>query len=44
MKLTFDVPLFGALVPVRTTKDNGDGSSQKLTGPLQFGIARSIED
>jgi CRISPR-associated protein Csh2 len=42
LELTFDVPLFGALVPVRTTKDNGDGSSQKLTGPLQFGIARSI--
>jgi CRISPR-associated protein Csh2 len=42
LKLTFDVPLFGALVPVRMTKDNGDGSSQKLTGPLQFGIARSL--
>jgi len=42
LKLTFDVPLFGALIPVRAVKDNGDGRSQKLTGPLQFGIGRSI--
>lgn len=38
---TFDVPLFGALVPIR--KGSGDeGSSEKLTGPLQFGISRSV--
>jgi CRISPR-associated protein Csh2 len=42
LKSTFDVPLFGALVPIRTDKDNNGGSSQKLTGPLQFGIGRSI--
>jgi CRISPR-associated protein Csh2 len=38
--MTFDVPLFGALVTLRGG-DNGDGNSQKLTGPLQFGIGRS---
>ena len=38
---TFDVPLFGALVPLR--KKNADkGGSEKLTGPLQFGIAKSV--
>ena len=38
---TFDVPLFGALVPIR--KGNGiEGRSEKLTGPLQFGISRSV--
>jgi len=38
---TFDVPLFGALVPIR--KSSGDeGRSEKLTGPLQFGISRSV--
>lgn len=42
LKLTFDVPLFGALVPKKDTGDTGSGSSQKLTGPLQFGIGRSI--
>lgn len=42
LKLTFDVPLFGALVTLRGDGDNGDGNSQKLTGPLQFGIGRSI--
>jgi CRISPR-associated protein Csh2 len=39
LKLTFDVPLFGAFVPI--SADN-NGRSQKLTGPLQFGIGRSI--
>lgn len=35
---TFDVPLFGGLVTMR-----GKGeSSQKLTGPVQFSIGRSI--
>lgn len=34
---TFDVPLFGALVTLRDDKD-----SKKMTGPLQFGISRSV--
>jgi CRISPR-associated protein Csh2 len=42
LELTFDVPLFGALIPIRTDKDDEGGTSQKLTGPLQFGIGRSI--
>lgn len=37
---TFDVPLFGGLVTIRS--DKGKGSSQKLTGPVQFAIGRSI--
>ncbi|MFY9300237.1 MAG: type I CRISPR-associated protein Cas7 [Candidatus Nitrosotenuis sp.] len=41
LKATFDVPLFGALVPIRK-KDDDEGSSEKLTGPLQFGIAKSV--
>lgn len=41
LEKTFDVPLFGALVPIR--KGAGDeGSSEKLTGPVQFGISRSV--
>jgi CRISPR-associated protein Csh2 len=35
---TFDVPLFGGLVTIRGER----GSSQKLTGPVQFAIGRSI--
>jgi CRISPR-associated protein Csh2 len=38
---TFDVPLFGALVTIRS-KSKGGGDSQKLTGPVQFGLSRSI--
>jgi len=38
---TFDVPLFGGLVTIRADK-NGSGSSQKLTGPVQFAIGRSV--
>ncbi|MCL2172408.1 MAG: type I CRISPR-associated protein Cas7 [Nitrososphaerota archaeon] len=38
---TFDVPLFGGLVTIRSDKD-GSGGSQKLTGPVQFAIGRSI--
>jgi CRISPR-associated protein Csh2 len=38
---TFDVPLFGGLVTIRADKSGG-GSSQKLTGPVQFAIGRSI--
>ncbi len=43
---TFDVPLFGALVPLRKGKNKDDGGdnvgSCKLTGPLQFGLGRSV--
>jgi len=38
---TFDVPLFGALVTVRSV-EKGEGDSYKLTGPVQFGMARSV--
>lgn len=41
IKKTFDVPLFGALVTIRS-ENGGAGDSHKLTGPLQFGIARSV--
>jgi CRISPR-associated protein Csh2 len=41
LKLTFDVPLFGAFVPLQSEEDEG-GSWQKLTGPLQFAMGRSI--
>ena len=41
LKNTFDVPLFGALVTIRDKKSKDDGS-QKITGPVQFGIARSV--
>jgi len=41
LEKTFDVPLFGALVPIRKG-DGNEGSSEKLTGPLQFGISRSV--
>lgn len=41
LKKTFDVPLFGALVTIRKGSDN-EGSSAKLTGPLQFGNSRSV--
>ena len=42
LEKTFDVPLFGALVPIRKKDSDKDGSSEKLTGPLQFGISRSV--
>ncbi len=41
LKKTFDVPLFGALVTIRKGS-NKEGSSAKLTGPLQFGNSRSV--
>lgn len=41
LKKTFDVPLFGALVTIRKGSDK-EGSSAKLTGPLQFGNSRSV--
>lgn len=41
---TFDVPLFGGLVTIRKPKkdEEGESGSQKITGPLQFGIGRSV--
>lgn len=43
LKKTFDVPLFGALVTIRAPKEGeGEGSSSKLTGPVQFSIGRSV--
>jgi CRISPR-associated protein Csh2 len=43
LKSTFDVPLFGALVPIRAKQKEGEaGSAQKITGPVQFGIGRSV--
>lgn len=42
IKNTFDVPLFGALVTIRADKkEDTEGNSAKLTGPVQFGLARS---
>ncbi len=40
LKNTFDVPLFGALVTIRSKDEKG--GSQKLTGPMQFAIGRSV--
>jgi CRISPR-associated protein Csh2 len=37
---TFDVPLFGGLVTIRSK--TGAGGSQKLTGPVQFAMGRSV--
>ncbi|MEW5841196.1 MAG: type I CRISPR-associated protein Cas7 [Thermoproteota archaeon] len=44
LQLTFDAPLFGALVTVRSEKgeDGSSGDSHKLTGPVQFGLGRSV--
>lgn len=47
LKNTFDVPLFGALVPIRAKKAKGDseeqeGRSEKITGPVQFALGRSV--
>jgi CRISPR-associated protein Csh2 len=43
LKETFDTPLFGALVTIRS-KGSGkeEGSARKITGPVQFGIGRSV--
>ena len=41
LKCTFDVPLFGSLIPT-TDKSSTDSSAEKITGPLQFGISRSV--
>ncbi len=38
---TYDVPLFGALVPIRGNKKD-DGSSFKITGPVQFALGKSV--
>ncbi len=37
---TFDVPLFGALVPIKSGDEKG--SSFKVTGPVQFGLGKSV--
>jgi len=50
LKKTFDVPLFGALVTIRqkeskkssSQEEDRESGSQKLTGPVQFGIGRSV--
>ncbi|MCW4008925.1 MAG: type I CRISPR-associated protein Cas7 [Candidatus Bathyarchaeota archaeon] len=42
IKRTFDVPLFGALVTVRKKSGDSEGNSFKLTGPVQFAIAKSV--
>ncbi|MCX8175256.1 MAG: type I CRISPR-associated protein Cas7 [Candidatus Micrarchaeota archaeon] len=46
---TFDVPLFGALVPIpkKGKKDDAEsegagGASFKVTGPIQFSLGRSV--
>ncbi|MEM3245688.1 MAG: type I CRISPR-associated protein Cas7 [Candidatus Micrarchaeaceae archaeon] len=41
LERTFDVPLFGALVPISEDK-KGAGSSLKITGPVQLAIGRSV--
>jgi CRISPR-associated protein Csh2 len=38
---TFDAPLFGVLVTIRSD-GKSKGGSQKLTGPVQFAIGRSV--
>jgi CRISPR-associated protein Csh2 len=41
--ITFDVPLFGALIPnTNEKKKKGEKSADKLTGSVQFGISRSV--
>lgn len=42
---TFDVPLFGGLVTIRGKKskdEDEESGSQKLTGPVQFALGRSV--
>jgi CRISPR-associated protein Csh2 len=39
---THDVSLFGAFIPIRAADNSSGGSWFKLTGPLQFGLGRSI--
>lgn len=41
LEKTFDVPLFGALVTIRGKKEDDEGNSAKITGPVQFALARS---
>jgi CRISPR-associated protein Csh2 len=41
---TFDTVLFGALVTKRSEDESEKGGSNKLTGPIQFGLARSVNE
>lgn len=38
---TYDVPIFGAFIP-ESSKTKGGGGWEKLTGPVQFGMGRSV--
>ena len=40
LEKTFDVPMFGGLVTIR----GEDSGSQKLTGPVQFSLGRSVNE
>lgn len=40
LRKTFDVPLFGALVPI---SENESGSA-RITGPCQFGMGKSVNE
>lgn len=47
LEKTFDVPLFGGLITIRGKKSKNDdekeeSGSQKLTGPVQFALGRSV--
>jgi CRISPR-associated protein Csh2 len=43
LDITFDVPLFGVLIPnTNKNKKDGEKSADKLTGPVQFGLSRSV--
>jgi len=43
LQKTYDISLFGAFIPIRAGEgESSRGSWLKLTGPLQFGIGRSI--
>ena len=55
LKITFDTPLFGALVPIRVKKkgkkdqeleddDAQESGSAKLTGSVQFGLGKSVNE
>ncbi len=39
---TFDVPLFGGLVTIRGNTEDEESGADKITGPVQFAIGRSV--